>query len=401
MNIIDAAIDQIQRGNPIIITDEEDRENEGDIVFAAQFSDIDKINFCIDNCSGIICVAISSDVAKRLDLAPMKNFNVDLGHTAFYSSLDAHPKYGVTTGVSSSDRNITIKKISEKTSVAGDFRGPGHVFPVVTKQYGILERMGHTEAAVDMMKLSGLSEAAVICELRSKNGEMMKGSEIIKFAKRHGISIISTQQIKDYVIFKAEYIKKISEASLPTKFGLFKISVYQNLINNIEHAILMPHYIDTSQKPFVRIHSECITSEVFGSLKCDCADQLNDAMRLIQERKNGAIIYLKGHEGRGIGLGCKIKAYSLQDAGLNTSEANESLNLKIDSRNYDDAAVILFYLGYINIDLYTGNIKKVDNLTRLGIKVKQIIPRVKVSKENECYINHKINNFNFKYETYE
>jgi 3,4-dihydroxy 2-butanone 4-phosphate synthase/GTP cyclohydrolase II len=401
MNQIELVIKDLKNGNIIIVTDEENRENEGDILFASQFSDINKINFCLDHCSGVICVAISEDIANRLKLNPMEKVNTDPFYTAFYSSLDADPKYGVTTGISSYDRNTTIKMLSNENFVSSDFRRPGHVFPIVAKKYGILERMGHTEAAVDMMKFSNLSQSAVICELRNKNGNMMKGSEIIDFAQKHNIKIISTQQIKDYALFNSNFIEKISEANLPTKFGLFRISIYQNLINAVEHVVLIPHDIDLSIKPFVRVHSECITSEVFNSLKCDCKEQLNQAMQLLQERKNGAIIYLRNHEGRGIGLGNKIKSYNLQDKGFNTSDANKELNLKIDAREYNDAAAILSILDYSDIDLYTGNGEKICTLERLGFKINQIIPKIRACKENKEYIKHKINNFNFKYEIYE
>ncbi len=391
MNTVENAIKTIQSGGVIIITDDKKRENEGDLVFAAEFADSAKVNLCIRHASGVVCIAINSEIAQRLKLNPMEKENTDPFYTAFYSSLDADPKYGITTGISALDRAITLKLIADPNSKPADFRKPGHVFPLLAKKYGIFEREGHTESAVDMMKFANLTQAAVICELMHENGTMLRGDDLYNFAKNQQIPVISTADIKKYAVLKTEFMQKISETNLPTDFGIFNMAIYQNPINLTEHVVLtMPENSrKTGAKPFVRMHSECVTSEIFFSQKCDCKIQLTSAMQMLQERGNGAIIYLKNHEGRGIGLGNKVKAYALQEKGYTTITANQELNLAIDARDYTDAISILRHLKLDNFDLYTGNPDKISILKQHNLTIEQIIPKIKTNSKNHDYLVEK------------
>ncbi len=397
MEKINLAIEQLQQSKMIIVTDNENRENEGDIIFAAEFANVDNINFCLNFCSGVICVAINEEIANRLELNPMQKQNTDPFHTAFYSSLDADPKYGITTGISAKDRAKTIQMIADEKYSANDFKKPGHIFPILSKKHGILQRQGHTESAVDLMKFANLKKASVICELRDFNGDMLKGKKLEEFSIKHDLLVLTTKDIEKYSILNTKFIEKQSESNLPTEFGNFRISVYKNLVTNVENIMLTLPNNNLNKRPFVRIHSECITGEVFYSLKCDCKQQLENAMKLLQERQNGAIIYLKNHEGRGIGLSNKINAYSLQDKGFNTFESNDKLGFEFDMRDYKDAVGILKDIKLNDFDIYTGNTNKINFLTEYGFNTTQIVPNIKTNECNINYMLYKKNELKYKY----
>jgi len=388
---INQAIKILQNKGMIIITDDEKRENEGDIVFAAEFANQENINFCIKYASGVIAVAINESIATRLNLSPMEKENTDPFYTAFYSSLDADPQYGITTGISALQRSITINMIADENCSNKDFRKPGHVFPVVAKKYGLFERMGHTEAAVDMMKIANLKLAAVICESMDAKGDMLNGKNLIDFAKKHDILIISTQEIKQYRLMTEKILICTAGANIPTLFGEMRMLVYQNPINKIEHIVMIKNHKENfeNQKPIIRIHSECITSEVFFSQKCDCKQQLETSMKAIIENQCGAVIYLRGHEGRGIGITGKIKAYALQEIGLNTIQANEELGFPVDSRDFIDAISILQDLKVKNFSLYTGNPKKIEFLKNYGFIFDIITPKIDLNLHNSKYLKDK------------
>ena len=385
-NINDAILD-FKSGKLIIVVDDESRENEGDIIFNTSFATPENINFCIQNAGGLICAAISQNIAEKLNLKPMQRINRDLFETAFYDSIDAHEKHGVSTGISASDRSVTAQLLGQNDVNENDFRKPGHLFTVVSKKYGTLERMGHTESAVDLSKICNLPESAIMCEIVAKDGTMMRRDGLEIFAKQHNLKIISVEQIKHYRIATENILIKSETAVLPTQFGIFNIVVYKNPITNIEHSVLFKK--NNTNKPIVRLHSECLTGYIFSSLICDCNEQLNFAMKAIEKNDNGVLIYLKGHEGRGIGIFNKINAYKLQEQGLNTVEANLKLGLPNDSRDYSDAIMILKDLELDNFDLMTGNPEKVEFLKNFDFKYDIITAEVHLNKYNDKYLHDK------------
>jgi 3,4-dihydroxy 2-butanone 4-phosphate synthase/GTP cyclohydrolase II len=386
---IDIALRHFEKGEPIIVVDDESRENEGDIIFPADCSTQEKMNLCAKEARGLICIAIDQSIAKRLDIKPMSSNQKDLFHTAFHDSIDASSVFGITTGISAKERSITAKHIASNQSKPEDFIKPGHLFPVVAKQHGILVRTGHTEAAVDLCKLTKHAPAAIICEIMNEEGDMMRRDGLFSFAQKHSLPIITIQQIVDYRNANENPVQLISSSNLPTEFGEFEIKVFKNTINNKEHIVLLNNE-STDKKPIVRLHSECLTGDVFGSQRCDCQSQLHYALAKIASNKSGCLIYLKGHEGRGIGIANKISAYHLQEQGFNTYEANKKLGLAEDDRNYQEAIWILKKLSIDNFELITNNPLKSKSLKLAGFNFEILQVEATISNHNINYLKDKI-----------
>ena len=384
-NTIEEALFDYKIGKPILIADDESRENEGDLICSAQFVTPDIINFMAKECRGLICVAITEQRAKELKLRQMVENNTEGLRTAFTQSIDGAAKYGVTTGISAFDRAKTVEIVANLNSTSEDLRRPGHMFPCVAKNGGVLERCGHTEACVDLSKICNHFPAAVMCEIMLPDGTMARRDNLREFANKHNLKFITVAQLVNYRIKNNPIVKKEAEAFLPTRFGEFNILGYVNQITKEEHIALVKD--DNSDKtPLIRVHSECFTGDVLHSLKCDCNSQLHNSMRAINDYGKGAIIYIRNHEGRGIGLVNKIKAYQLQDKGQDTVEANVSLGFAPELRDYADAAQIIFDLGYNNFNLISNNPQKIEGLKKYGLNILDIIK-----------IDSEITNFNKKY----
>lgn len=382
---IQSAIEDFKRGLPLIVADDEDRENEGDFIVSAEYATPEVINFMASECKGLICLAMHKSIADRLNLPQMVQRNNEGMKTAFTVSIDASEKYGVTTGISAFDRAKTIEVAIANDAIPEDLRRPGHLFPCVARVGGVLERTGHTEAVVDLATISGHKKAGVMCEIMAPDGHMAKRDYLFEFAKKHNIKFITVSDLVSYRLKKERFVVREAEAHLPTRDGNFLLYGYTNHLNGEEHVALVKD--DGSDKvPMVRVHSECLTGDIFGSLKCDCNFQLHSALQMIEKYGKGALIYIKNHEGRGIGLVNKIKAYNLQEHGQDTVDANISLGFAPDMRDYGVGAQILLDLGYEKFNLITNNPKKMIALSGYGL---EIVDRVAV----EPYITE----FNEKY----
>lgn len=388
---IEEAIEAIKKGGMVIVADDESRENEGDLICAAEFATVENINFMITEAKGIVCTPISPERAEKLGLDSMVKNNTDVKGTAFTQSVDADPKFGVTTGVSAIDRSVTIKLIADDNTKPLDLRQPGHVFPLIAKRGGVLERVGHTEASIDLCRLAGLKDAAVCCEIVNPDGSMARRDDLRKFADKYGIKFITVAQLIAYRLRNERLMKREAEVNLPTKFGEFRLLGYRHVLTGQEHVALVKD--DGSDKiPLVRMHSICLTGDTFHSLRCDCNSQLENSMKMINEYGKGAVVYLLNHEGRGIGIVNKIKAYALQDAGADTIDANLKLGFNSDLRDYGDGAQILLDLGYKKFKLITNNPQKIIGLEGYGL---EIVDRVSVESEftkyNQKYLCTKVN----------
>lgn len=369
---IESALEDFKNGKMIIVADDEDRENEGDLICSGQMVTPDVIKFLAENAKGLICLAISPEIAEKMDLPQMVEQNSESMKTAFTVSIDASEKFGVTTGISAFDRAKTIEVCIAPDAQPSDLRRPGHLFPCVARKGGVLTRTGHTEAVVDLAKLCGHIPAGVMCEIMGKDGHMAKRDELYLFAKEHGIKFISVAELIAYRLKSEKIVTREAEAHLPTQFGEFEIYGYLNKITGQECVALVKD--DGSDKiPLIRVHSECLTGDIFGSLKCDCNYQLHSALKMIDEYGKGALIYMKGHEGRGIGIINKIKAYKLQECGQDTVEANLSLGFKEDLRDYGMGAQVILDLGFNNFSLITNNPKKIVGLNGYGLTVHDIV----------------------------
>jgi len=386
---IEEAIEYFRTGKPIIVADDEDRENEGDVIVSAEKVTPEVINFLASEVRGLICLAISPEIAEQLDLPQMVDQNTEGMRTAFTVSIDAAEKYGVTTGISAYDRAKTVEVATAHDAVPSDLRRPGHLFPCTARKGGVLKRTGHTEAVVDLAKICGHRPAGVMCEVMAPDGHMARRDFLRQFADEHDMKFISVADLIAYRMKSEKLITREAETTLPTPFGEFKLYAYKNHINGSEHVALIKD--DGSDKiPAVRVHSMCLTGDVFHSLKCDCNSQLHNALKYINEYGKGALVYLTDHEGRGIGLCNKIKAYKLQEQGQDTIEANISLGFKSDLRDYGVGAQILVDLGYTTFDLITNNPKKIVSLKGYGLNVNEIIKvNSEITPYNKRYIETK------------
>lgn len=389
---VEDAIQDIKQGKMIIIADDESRENEGDLTCAAEMITPEIVNFMVSEARGVLCLSMTEEKAHELDLHQMVDHNTSELTTAFTVSIDAARKFGVTTGVSASDRATTIKIATEDRAKPEDLRRPGHIFPLVAKKGGVLKRVGQTEASVDIARLAGLKPMGVICEIMNPDGTMARRNDLRKFADKHNIKFITVAQMIAYRLRHECFIKKEAEATLPTAYGTFKMYGYKNILDNSEHVALVKGDIQEhkGEIPYVRMHSECLTGDALHSLKCDCGEQLQNAMKFINEKGFGAIVYLRSHEGRGIGLLNKIKAYALQEKGRDTIEANIELGFAPDLRDYGTGAQILRDLGFSKINLITNNPKKIVGLEGYDLEIADIIHLpTSINPYNEKYINTK------------
>lgn len=387
-NIKDA-IEDFKNGKPIIVADDEGRENEGDLICSGQMVTPDIINFMAQEARGLICLAISHEIAEKLDLPQMVEQNTERMKTAFTLSIDASEKYGVTTGISAYDRAKTIEVALAPDAQPSDLRRPGHLFPCVAHRGGVLERIGHTEAVVDLAKLSGHTPAGAMCEIMTADGHMARRDELRKFANKHNIKFITVADLIAYRLETEKLIERSAVADLPTAFGHFQIYGYTNLLTGDEHVAVVKD--DGSDKiPLIRVHSECFTGDVLHSLRCDCNAQLHKALEMIEEYGRGAVVYMRNHEGRGIGLVNKIKAYALQDKGQDTIDANLSLGFPEDLRDYGVGAQIIRDLGFNNFKLLTNNPKKIIGLKGYGLTIHDVVNiKTEVNKFNERYLTTK------------
>lgn len=385
-NCIEEAIEDIKLGKMVIVVDDENRENEGDLVMAAEKVTPEAINFMAKFGRGLICMPIISERLKELNIHQMVSRNTDTHGTAFTVSIDSTD---TTTGISAFERAHTIKKVLDTNSNPEDFKRPGHIFPLEAKIGGVLKRAGHTEASVDLAKLSELYPAGVICEIMNDDGTMSRLSELIEFSKEHNLKLIS---IKDLISFRRKnerLIPRITTAEMPTKYGTFKAYGYEEILSNNHHIALVKGDISGEDPVLVRVHSECLTGDAFGSMRCDCGDQLDAALRQIEQEGRGILLYMR-QEGRGIGLINKLKAYHLQDDGMDTVEANLALGFPEDLRDYSLGSQILSDLGVKDIKLMTNNPKKVSGLSDYGLNVVERVPiEVGHNVVNEPYLKTK------------
>ena len=386
LNSIEEVIEDLKAGKPVIIVDDESRENEGDLVIAAEFATRETVNFIIKEARGLLCTPMLEADLLRLGISQMVEKNTDNHETAFTVSVD---HVDTTTGISPEERAITMQKLIDPNAKPEDFRRPGHVFPLRYKEGGVLVRQGHTEASIDLCKLAGLYPAAAICEITNDDGYMSRMDDLIAFSKKHDLKIASVEALVEYRKRHDKLVSIAAETKLPTKFGEFRIIVFKNEVDHKEHLMIVKGDVRGKSDVLMRIHSECLTGDVFGSHRCDCGEQLENALRCIEEQGEGIVIYMR-QEGRGIGLTNKIKAYTLQDQGYDTVEANVKLGFPPDMREYSLAAQMLRELDVKSVKLLTNNPEKKEDLERWGITVSKRVPIViKANSINAKYLSTK------------
>ena len=383
---IEQAIADIRDGKLVVVADDEDRESEGDLIAAAELITAEKVNFMATHGRGLICLTLTPDRTAALGLPQMAEHNSEAHETAFTVSVDAAKRFGVTTGISAADRAKTVRVAIDPATVPDDLRRPGHVFPLRARPGGVLQRVGHTEASVDLARLAGLYPAGVICEILAADGTMMRRAQLEAFAAERELTLVTVAQLVSYRLQHERLVHRVAEARLPTAYGVFQIVGYRNDIDRAEHVALV--YGDVRGRPrvLVRMHSKCLTGDVFGSARCDCGWQLHSAMRMIAKEGAGVIVYLD-QEGRGIGLLNKLKAYELQDVGHDTVEANARLGFPPDLRNYGIGAQILIDLGLSSIRILTNNPRKLVGLDGYGLEIVERVPIVPApTDENRAYL---------------
>lgn len=386
-NTIESVVADMQAGKMVIVVDDADRENEGDLIMAAQFVTPKAVNFMAQHGRGLICVPTTSERLQQLGIERMVRQNREVFKTDFQISVDA--ARGITTGISAPDRAETIRIMAEPTTVPEDLVQPGHVFPLRARPGGVLQRAGHTEAAVDLARLAGCRPIAVICEILKSDGSMARLPDLIKFAKKHRLKICTIADLIHFRRTREKLVERMEVVKMPTDYGNFNLHLYRSKLNGEHHLALVYGEVAAKKNVLVRVHSECLTGDVFGSRRCDCGPQLHQAMRQVAEAGQGVIVYMR-QEGRGIGLAPKIKAYKLQEQGYDTVEANQKLGYEMDLREYGLGAQILADLGLKTIRLLTNNPRKVVGLEGYGLEIVEQVPiRVKPNPHNTRYLNTK------------
>jgi 3,4-dihydroxy 2-butanone 4-phosphate synthase / GTP cyclohydrolase II len=382
---IEQAIAAIQRGELVVVVDDADRENEGDLIMAAEKVTPEAMGFMIRHTSGVICMPVEGDRLDQLRLPLMVADNTESQRTAFTVSIDA--RKGTTTGISAADRATTVLAVLDPETTYTDLARPGHIFPLRYREGGVLKRAGHTEAGVDLARLAGLTPAAVLAEVVNEDGSMARGPSLVKFAQAHNLLIISIADLVRFRRHREKLVRRVSEARIPTAHGEFTAYVFESLLDGEEHMALVHGDVSGKENVLVRVHSECLTGDVFGSMRCDCGVQLDLAMQTIAAEGQGVVVYLRGHEGRGIGLGHKFRAYTLQDQGRDTVEANVELGFLADTREYGIGAQMLVDLGVSTMRIMTNNPAKYGGLEGYGLEIVERVPlRVLPNQENIRYL---------------